>query len=63
MTEPLNSTSALASCLAARGSGLEDWQGMGTTWSYSIDPYDEHDAVRDAAGMGGKEVGVVNSPC
>jgi aminomethyltransferase len=33
------------------GSGLEDWNGMGTAWSYDSDPNDEHDAVREAAGM------------
>ncbi len=51
MTEPLSRTSALASRHAALGSGLEDWNGMGTAWSYSTDPCDEHDAVREAAGM------------
>ncbi|WP_343115742.1 aminomethyltransferase family protein [Ostreiculturibacter nitratireducens] len=51
MTEPLSRASALASRHAALGSGLEDWNGMGTAWSYSTDPRDEHDAVREAAGM------------
>jgi aminomethyltransferase len=51
MTEPLGRTSALASRHAALGSGLEDWNGMGTAWSYSTAPCDEHDAVREAAGM------------
>lgn len=51
MTEELSRTSALASRHRALGSGLEDWNGMGTAWSYSSDPNDEHDAVREAAGM------------
>ena len=51
MTEDLSRTSALASRHTALGSGLEDWNGMGTAWSYSTDPCDEHDAVREAAGM------------
>jgi len=51
MTEPLSRTSALASRHTALGSGLEDWNGMGTAWEYSSDPCDEHDAVREAAGL------------
>ncbi len=51
MTEELSRTSALASRHAALGSGLEDWNGMGTAWSYDSDPNDEHDAVRERAGM------------
>ncbi|WP_120499735.1 aminomethyltransferase family protein [Roseovarius sp. EL26] len=51
MIEELSRTSALASRHRALGSGLEDWNGMGTAWSYETDPNDEHDAVRDAAGM------------
>jgi len=51
MTEELSRTSALASRHTALGSGLEDWNGMGTAWSYSTDPNDEHDAVRERAGM------------
>lgn len=51
MTEELSRTSALASRHKALGSGLEDWNGMGTAWSYNTDPNDEHDAVRDAVGM------------
>lgn len=51
MTEELSRTSALASRHTALGSGLEDWNGMGTAWSYNTDPNDEHDAVREAAGM------------
>ncbi|MEM7320837.1 MAG: aminomethyltransferase family protein [Pseudomonadota bacterium] len=51
MTKDLSRTSALASRHAALGSGLEDWNGMGTAWSYATDPNDEHDAVRERAGM------------
>ena len=51
MTAPLSRTSALASRHTALGSGLEDWNGMGTAWSYATDPNAEHDAVRERAGM------------
>jgi len=51
MTEELSRTSALASRHTALGSGLEDWNGMGTAWTYDTDPNDEHDAVREGAGM------------
>ena len=51
MTEELSRISALAARHIALGSGLEDWNGMGTAWSYNSDPNDEHDAVREAAGM------------
>ncbi|MEQ8665235.1 MAG: aminomethyltransferase family protein [Rhodospirillales bacterium] len=51
MTEELSRTSALASRHAKLGSGLEDWNGMGTAWTYNTDPNDEHDAVRERAGM------------
>lgn len=51
MTHELSRTSALASRHIALGSGLDDWNGMGTAWSYATDPNDEHDAVREAAGM------------
>jgi glycine cleavage system aminomethyltransferase T len=47
----LSRTSALASRHRELGSGLEDWNGMGTAWSYHSDPDDEHDAIRDAAGL------------
>ena len=50
MTE-LSRTSALASRHRTLGSGLEDWNGMGTAWSYDSDPNAEHDAVREAAGL------------
>jgi aminomethyltransferase len=51
MTEELSRTSALASRHTALGSGLEDWNGMGTAWEYSSDANAEHDAVREAAGL------------
>lgn len=51
MTEELSRQSALADRHRALGSGLEDWNGMGTAWSYDTDPNDEHDAVREAVGM------------
>ena len=47
----LSRTSALASRHTELGSGLEDWNGMGTAWSYHSDPNDEHDAIREAVGM------------
>lgn len=43
--------SALASRHRELGSGLEDWNGMGTAWTYDTDPNAEHDAVREAAGL------------
>ena len=43
--------SALAERHRALGSGLEDWNGMGTAWTYDSDPEREHDAVREAAGL------------
>ena len=51
MTAELSRTSALASRHTALGSGLEDWNGMGTAWTYNTDPNDEHDAVRENVGM------------
>lgn len=51
MTAELSRTSALADRHRALGSGLEDWNGMGTAWTYATDPRDEHDAVRDRVGM------------
>jgi len=51
MTEEHSRTSALASRHTELGSGLEDWNGMGTAWSYNSDPNDEHDAIRESVGM------------
>ena len=50
MTESTR-TSALAGRHRELGSALEDWNGMGTAWSYNTDPCDEHDTIREAAGL------------
>ncbi len=44
-------TSALADRHRALGSNLEDWNGMGTAWSYSGDIADEFIAIRTRAGL------------
>lgn len=41
--------SPLASRHRELGSDLEDFNGVGTAWSYNSDPCDEHDAYRDKA--------------
>lgn len=51
MTPESPRTSALADRHRALGSGLEDWNDMGTAWEYSTNPNDEHDAIREAAGL------------
>ena len=51
MTEENTRTSALAEKHKILGSGLEDWNGMGTAWTYNTDPDKEHDAIRESAGM------------
>ena len=51
MTKELSRKSALAERHTALGSGLEAWNGMGTAWTYNTDPEDEHDAIRERAGM------------
>jgi aminomethyltransferase len=43
--------SALADRHRALGSNLEDWSGMGTTWSYASDLADGHEAIRTKAGL------------
>ncbi|MFN3986982.1 MAG: aminomethyltransferase family protein [Rhodocyclaceae bacterium] len=43
--------SALASRHRALGSRLEDWNGMGTAWTYASDLADEHEAIRTRAGL------------
>ena len=43
--------SALADHHRALGSELGDWNGMDVAWTYATDPCDEHDAVREAAGL------------
>ncbi len=50
MTESTR-VSALADRHRALGSDLGDWNGMGVAWNYATDPCDEHDAVREAAGL------------
>ncbi|SVD22626.1 uncharacterized protein METZ01_LOCUS375480, partial [marine metagenome] len=51
MSEELSRESKLASRHRVLGSGLEDWNGMGVAWSYDSNPEDEHDAIREAAGL------------
>ncbi|CAM2196981.1 Aminomethyltransferase [Paraburkholderia kururiensis] len=43
--------SALADRHRALGSNLEDWNGMGTAWTYSSDLADHHEAIRTRAGL------------
>lgn len=43
--------SALADRHRALGSKLEDWNGMGTAWTYAKDIADEHEAIRTKAGL------------
>lgn len=43
--------SALADRHRALGSALEDWNGMGTAWTYASDLADEHEAIRTKAGL------------
>jgi aminomethyltransferase len=43
--------STLADRHRALGSKLEDWNGMGTAWTYAKDIYAEHAAIRTKAGL------------
>ncbi|MFL0806650.1 MAG: aminomethyltransferase family protein [Oceanobacter sp.] len=43
--------SALADRHRALGSQLEDWNGMGTAWTYDGDVVDSHEAIRTKAGL------------
>ncbi len=43
--------SALESRHRDLGSKLEDWNGMGTAWTYAKDIYEEHIAIRTKAGL------------
>ena len=43
--------SALASRHRALGSQLEDWNGMGTAWTYAHDVQDDHTMIRTRAGL------------
>ncbi len=49
MTQFKRPESPLASRHRELGSGLEDWNGVGTAWSYNSDPCDEHDSYRERA--------------
>ena len=44
-------TSALADRHRALGSTLEDWNGMGTAWTYRTDVRDDHATIRTRAGL------------
>ena len=33
------------------GVGYADWNGMNVAWNYASNPEDEHDAVRQVAGL------------
>lgn len=43
--------SAIADRHRALGSALEDWNGMGTAWTYASDMSEEHKAIRTTAGL------------
>ncbi|WP_409276876.1 aminomethyltransferase family protein [Pseudomonas defluvii] len=43
--------SALRDRHLALGSALEDWNGMGTAWTYASDLADHHEAIRTKAGL------------
>ncbi len=43
--------SAVADRHIALGSKLEDWNGMGTAWTYDADISKEYMAIRTAAGL------------
>jgi len=43
--------SALAERHKALGANLEDWNGMGTAWTYDGDVADSHEAIRTKAGL------------
>ncbi len=43
--------SAIADRHRALGSAVEDWNGMGTAWSYATDVQDAHVAIRTRAGL------------
>jgi aminomethyltransferase len=43
--------SALSNRHRALGSNLEDWNGMGTAWTYDHDPAQDHVAIRTKAGL------------
>ena len=43
--------SVLADRHRALGSKLEDWNGMGTAWTYDTSLADEHEAISTRAGL------------
>jgi glycine cleavage system T protein (aminomethyltransferase) len=43
--------SALEAEHRALGAGLDDWNGMDVAWTYATSDEDQHDAVREAAGL------------
>ena len=43
--------SVLADRHRALGSKLEDWNGMGTAWTYAKDVAEDHVAIRTKAGL------------
>lgn len=49
MAKELSRTSILAERHRILGSNLEDWNGMGTAWTYHSDPEIEHNAIREAS--------------
>ncbi|HWW79324.1 MAG TPA: hypothetical protein VNY82_06990, partial [Steroidobacteraceae bacterium] len=44
-------TTVLAGRHRALGSKLEDWNGMGTAWTYATDMALDHVAIRTRAGL------------
>ena len=44
-------TSVLADRHRALGSKLEDWNGMGSAWTYAHDMAEDHVAIRTKAGL------------
>ena len=58
----LSRTSALAARHREPGSVLEDWNDMGTAWTYHSDANDAL-AGGEVLKINGNEVGVINSPC
>jgi len=51
MLEEGTRKSVLESRHRALGSEMGDWNGMGVAWDYATNAEDEHDAVREAAGL------------
>ncbi|GAB4297399.1 MAG: aminomethyltransferase family protein [Roseovarius sp.] len=51
MSDEVTRHSVLESRHRALGSPLGNWNGMDVPWAYGTNPEDEHDAVREAAGL------------